>query len=262
MSLPELFAPTFRDRAHAVALEWACQEYTFGDLDARANRMAAALAARGLAQGDRLALQIPNRLEYIDLFLAATRLGVVVVPINVLYRERETGHILHDASPKALVSTSIESYVGRAFSPANIWPVDDLAAEAASRPAIVPDTALEAATPAAIIYTSGTTGTAKGAVITHGALAANARSIVDAWRITSRDRFLLALPLFHVHGLGNGVHSWLLSGCRTRLLERFDHRSAAATFLDFRPSLFFGVPTMYVRLLDVDEREARQIGTS
>jgi malonyl-CoA/methylmalonyl-CoA synthetase len=262
MSLPELFAPTFRDRAHAVALEWACQEYTFGDLDARANRMAAALAARGLAQGDRLALQIPNRLEYIDLFLAATRLGVVVVPINVLYRERETGHILHDASPKALVSTSTESYVGPAFSPANIWPVDDLAAEAASRPAIVPDTALEAATPAAIIYTSGTTGTAKGAVITHGALAANARSIVDAWRITSRDRFLLALPLFHVHGLGNGVHSWLLSGCRTRLLERFDHRSAAATFVDFRPTLFFGVPTMYVRMLEIDQPTAGAIGAA
>jgi acyl-CoA synthetase (AMP-forming)/AMP-acid ligase II len=54
-------------------------------------------------------LQIPNRLEYIDLFLAATRLGVVLVPINVLYREREAGHILRDASPKALVSDSIES---------------------------------------------------------------------------------------------------------------------------------------------------------
>ncbi len=68
--------------------------------------MAAALAARGLATGDRLALQIPNRLEYIDLFLAATRLGVVLVPINVLYREREIGHILRDAAPKALVSAS------------------------------------------------------------------------------------------------------------------------------------------------------------
>src|SRR6185295_17580748 len=122
MSLSELFAPTFRGRAHAVALEWACQEYTFVDLDARANRMAAALAARGLAKGDRLALQIPNRLEYIDLFLAATRLGVVLVPINVLYREREAGHILRDASPKALVSASNESYVGQDFSPASTWP--------------------------------------------------------------------------------------------------------------------------------------------
>jgi len=260
MSLPELFAPTFRDRAHAVALEWACQEYTFADLDARANRMAAALAARGLAKGDRLALQIPNRLEYIDVFLAATRLGVVLVPINVLYREREAGHILRDACPKALVSASNESYVGPDFSPASTWPVDELADDARSRSGTGPHAALDAATPAAIVYTSGTTGTAKGAVIAHGALAANARNLVDAWRITAADRFLLALPLFHVHGLGNGLHSWLLSGCRTRLLERFDHRSAAATFLDFRPTLFFGVPTMYVRMLEIDESAARAIG--
>jgi malonyl-CoA/methylmalonyl-CoA synthetase len=261
MSLSNLFAPTFRDRANAVALEWACQEYTFADLDARANRMAHALAERGLAKGDRLALEIPNRIEYIDLFLAATRLGVVLVPINVLYREREAGHILRDASPRALISVSSESSVGPGFSPANIWLVDELAADAASRPPIAHDLALDASTPAAIIYTSGTTGAAKGAVITHGALAANARNLVDAWRITSNDRFLLALPLFHVHGLGNGVHSWLLSGCRTRLLERFDHRSAAATCLDFKPSLFFGVPTMYVRLLEVEQATAREIGS-
>jgi malonyl-CoA/methylmalonyl-CoA synthetase len=264
MSLPELFAPTFRDRAHAVALDWACQEFTFADLDARANRMAAALTARGLAKGDRLALQIPNRLEYIDLFLAATRLGIVLVPINVLYREREAGHILRDASPKALIAAgeaAAETYVGPDFSRAMFWQVDDLAAEAASLPATPsPSVLIDSSTRAAIIYTSGTTGAAKGAVITHGALAANARNLVDAWRITAADRLLLALPLFHVHGLGNGVHSWLLSGCRTRLLERFDHRSAAATFLDFRPTLFFGVPTMYVRMLEIDESAARAIG--
>ena len=139
--------------------------------------------------------------------------------------------------------------------------MDELASDAASLPATpTPGVPLDPSTPAAIIYTSGTTGTAKGAVITHGALAANARNLVDAWRITAADRFLLGLPLFHVHGLGNGVHSWLLSGCRTRLLERFDHRSAAATFLDFKPTLFFGVPTMYVRMLEIDETPAREIG--
>jgi malonyl-CoA/methylmalonyl-CoA synthetase len=265
MSLPALFAPTFRDRANDVALEWACQEYTFADLDARANRMAAALAARGLTRGDRLALQIPNRLEYIDLFLAATRLGVVLVPINVLYREHEAGHIVGDSRPKAAVVADVEaqsaSFEGLRTNGA-IWQIDDLAADAALRLASAPQAALNDDTPAAIIYTSGTTGAAKGAVITQGALAANARTLVGAWRITARDRFLLALPLFHVHGLGNGVHSWLLSGCRTRLLERFDHRSAAATFLDFRPTLFFGVPTMYVRMLDVEPTAAREIGRS
>jgi malonyl-CoA/methylmalonyl-CoA synthetase len=261
MTLPDLFAPTFRERAGDTALEWACQEYTFGDLDARANRMAAALSARGLSSGDRLAIYLPNRIEYIDLFLACTRLGVIAVPVNVLYRERELRHILTDATPRALVLENPE-WDAAPMAPweGEVWPVDDLTHDALRRREAIPDAPLSHDTPAAIVYTSGTTGAAKGAVLTQGSLAANARTLVDAWRIAPRDRFLLALPLFHVHGLGNGLHCWLLSGCRTRLLERFDHQSAAATLLDFRPTLFFGVPTMYVRLLEVDAAKAREIG--
>ena len=75
MNLIDLFATTFRERRNEVALEWACQEYTFGDLDSRANRMASVLAAHAMSAGDRLAVFLPNRLEYVDLFLAATRLG-------------------------------------------------------------------------------------------------------------------------------------------------------------------------------------------
>jgi malonyl-CoA/methylmalonyl-CoA synthetase len=71
---------------------------------------------------------------------------------------------------------------------------------------------------------------------------------------------LLPLPLFHVHGLGNGLHCWLAGGFCMRLLERFNHQTAAAQFLDFQPTLFFGVPAMYVRLLDTPEPEAREIG--
>ena len=219
--------------------------------------MAHELNARGLGAGDRLAIYLPNRIEYIDLFLACTRLGVIVVPINVLYRDREMSHILGDATPKAVVVAD-EAAWGRADHQA--WGIDALA-QAASARAVTPiDAALDAATPAALVYTSGTTGPAKGAVITHGNLCANARMLVDAWRFTAADRLLLALPLFHVHGLGNGVHCWLLSGCRTRLLERFDHASAAATLRDFRPTVFFGVPTMYVRLLEVEPAAAREIG--
>jgi malonyl-CoA/methylmalonyl-CoA synthetase len=258
MNLTELFAPTFQARGNEAALEWACQEYTFGDLDRRANRMASALAARGVSAGDRLAIFLSNRIEYIDLFLAATRLGVIVVPINILYRERDAGHILRDSQPKALVvagAAPVESDVP-------VWQVDVLTAEARISDATALRLPLNGDTPAALIYTSGTTGAAKGAVITHGNLAANALTLVEAWRITAADRLLLALPLFHVHGLGNGVHCWLRSGCRTRLLERFDHASAATTLLDFRPTLFFGVPTMYVRLLDVEGASARGIGRS
>ncbi len=126
-----------------------------------------------------------------------------------------------------------------------------------TRPAV----ALEGGAPAGIIYTSGTTGTSKGAVLSHQNFAVNAINLLTCWQITAEDRFLLGLPLFHVHGLGNGVHCWLMSGCRMRLLKRFEYQKAEQIFLDFRPTLFFGVPTMYVRLLELSADSATQIGS-
>jgi len=207
--------------------------------------MAHALKARGLAGGDRLCVYLPNCLEFIDLYLACVKLGVIFVPINILYREREMSHILGDAEPK-LLATDAE--------------LPALIQEAAAQPDTLEALPLEGDAPAALVYTSGTTGTSKGAIITHNNLLANGVNLTACWQITDRDRFLLALPLFHVHALGNGLHCWLLSGCRMRLLERFEKETATETFLDFRPTLFFGVPTVYVRLLDTAPEAARQIG--
>src|SRR6185436_14169918 len=73
------------------------------------------------------------------------------------------------------------------------------------------------------------------------------------------DRYLAALPLFHVHGLANGLACWLAAGCRMRLVERFEAARAAELFTTFRPTLFFGVPTIYVRLLELPADTARGI---
>jgi len=97
-------------------------------------------------------------------------------------------------------------------------------------------------------------------MLTHNNFAVNGASLIQAWKITPADRLLLAPPLFHVHALGNGLHCWLLAACRMRLLERFDHTTAVSQFLDFKPTLFFGVPAMYVRLLDTPPDKAREIG--
>jgi malonyl-CoA/methylmalonyl-CoA synthetase len=250
LTLLELFDPSLIGRRDTVALEFQGATYTFGDLDARSNRVAQFLQARGLKAGDRLCVYLANCVEMIDLYLASVKLGVVFVPINILYRDREITHILSDAEPAAAIGL------------ASGISLSELSEGAASLPDRRPDAALTADTPAGIIYTSGTTGTSKGAVLTHNNFAANAQTLLDAWKISSADRLLLALPLFHVHGLGNGLHCWLASGCRMRLLERFDHQKIAAEFLDFVPTLFFGVPAMYVRLLDIPEDQARQIGAS
>ena len=99
MNLRQTFDLSLRSRHNDVGLEWSGADYTFGEIDARSNRLARALQARGVAQGDRLCVYLANRIEMIDLFLACVKLGVIFVPINILYREREISHILSDAEP-------------------------------------------------------------------------------------------------------------------------------------------------------------------
>ena len=236
-----MFDLSLAGRRDDVGLEWAGVAYTFGEIDARSNRMARALERRGIAQGDRVCVYLANRIEMIDLYLACIKLGAIFVPINILYREREISHIVSDAEPKLFVSEKELGELSEEEPGGNRRYADGDA-------------------PAALVYTSGTTGASKGAILTHNNFAANAINLLTCWQFTERDRLLLALPLFHVHALGNGLHCWLMSGCRMRLLERFEHQTAAAQFLDFRPTVFFGVPTAYVRLLETPRETAREIG--
>jgi malonyl-CoA/methylmalonyl-CoA synthetase len=241
VNLLQLFDRSLVGHRDEIGLEWVGTTFTFGEIERRSNRVANVLRDRGFRKGDRLCVYLSNRIELIDLFLACVKLGVIFVPINILYREREIAHIVSDAEPRALITES---------------DLPDVSGVSSERPR----EDLDGATPAAIVYTSGTTGASKGVVLTHNNFAANAVNLVEAWKISDRDRFLLALPLFHVHALGNGLHCWLASGCRMRLLERFDHRTATKEFLDFQPTLFFGVPTMYIRLLETPSDSARRIG--
>ena len=263
MQLRDLFNLSLTGRAGVTALEYdqpdgVAATLTFGELDARSNRVAHLLTARGLLRGDRLGFYLPNSVEFIDLFLACVKIGVIVVPMNVLYRERELSHIVNDAEPKAVVTN--QELAPQIPAGAAVWRIDEVTAAAREHSAELPRIPLDGDDPAALVYTSGTTGRAKGAVLTHNNFAANTANLLACWRITSEDRYLAALPLFHVHGLGNGVHTWLASGCRMRLLERFDSKRTPAVFAEFQPTLFFGVPTIYVRLLELPAEQARRIG--
>ena len=253
MNLLHLFDFSLVGRRNQPALEFVAsdgrrEDRTFGEIEDASNCFAHALSTRGLVAGDRLCICLPNGPEVIELFLACVKLGVIYVPVNILYREREVGHIVSDAQPKAVVTATELPELVRAA--------------AASDAQRMPAARLDGDSPAAIVYTSGTTGASKGAVLTHNNFAANAINLVTCWQISAADRLMLPLPLFHVHGLGNGLHSWLISGCRMRLLERFEYQKATESLLDFRPTLFFGVPTIYVRLLETPAGAAREIGSA
>src|SRR5204863_2509796 len=138
---------SLQGRRDSIGLEFQDREYTFGEIDARSNRTAQFLISSGLKPGDRLCVQLPNCVEMIDLYLACIKLGVIFVPINILYRDREVAHITNDAEPKLTIT--------EAGLPLTNDRDDRLITD------------LDGDTPAAIIYTSGTTGASKGAVLTH-----------------------------------------------------------------------------------------------
>jgi malonyl-CoA/methylmalonyl-CoA synthetase len=263
MQLADLFDLALDGQRDDIGLEYDTPAghpatLTFGEIGARSHRLARLFERRGLAAGDRLAIHLPNRLEFIDVLLACLRLGVIVVPVNVLYREREIAHIVGDAEPRAVVTTRAAFDL---FGTGVVaWDVEDLFNASGAESAEPVRRWLEGGAPAALVYTSGTTGRSKGAMLSHDNLLANTANLMACWRITREDRYLAVLPLFHVHGLANGLMTWLASGCRMRLAERFEADRAADLFAAFRPTLFFGVPTIYVRLLELPAGTAREIG--
>jgi malonyl-CoA/methylmalonyl-CoA synthetase len=263
MQLADLIDASIEEQRHDPGIEYdtpggSPATLTFGEIGARSHRLARLLERRGLTAGDRLAIYLPNRIEFVDVVLACLRLGVVFVPINVLYREREIAHIVSDAEPRAVVTAVPQP--GLFDAGVDLWDIEELSAASASEPADVVRVPIDGAAPAAIVYTSGTTGRSKGAVLSHDNLLANTANLVACWRITHADRYLAVLPLFHVHGLANGLMTWLASGARMRLVERFEASRAADLFAAFRPTLFYGVPTIYVRLLELPAETAREIG--
>jgi malonyl-CoA/methylmalonyl-CoA synthetase len=180
--------------------------------------------------------------------VAALRAGLVVVPANVAYSERELAHIVIDARPAAAI-------VDRAEQADWVRQASAGAVQVVGTDVDLPDTdpgPLDEAgpdDPALICYTSGTTGAPKGAVLRHRNLLAASESVRLAWRWAPDDRLVHALPVFHAHGLCVGVYGTLLAGASAVLLPGFDPAAVAEVAQAEHASLFFGVPTMYHRML-------------
>ncbi|HTU83170.1 MAG TPA: AMP-binding protein [Candidatus Acidoferrales bacterium] len=247
--LLDLFDAALIDRRDAPALDGV----SLLRVHAGASRVAARFADLGVRRGDRVAIYCENRHGFVYSFLGALRLGAIAVPVNVLYRSADLAHVLSDAEP-AIVVRSVAGArhlddaggAGTAVDAGEVeaWAADEsLGSEIRRRGARADDVA-------AIVYTSGTTGRSKGAMLTHANLAAAAAALMAAWRWRADDTLLLALPLFHVHGLVAGLCTSLAAGSHVLLRERFDARDVLATLRRGEVTAFFGVPTMYVRLLE------------
>jgi malonyl-CoA/methylmalonyl-CoA synthetase len=216
-------------------------------LDERSARAAGRLAALGVAPGDRVLLSAEASADLVVAHVACLRLGAVVVPTNTAYRDAELAHIVGDAAPRA----AIVDADSRAAALHRADPALRIVSPAVEAPDAAPPSLDAAAreTPALLGYTSGTTGRPKGAVLSHGNLLASCEALREAWRWTPGDRLVLCLPLFHMHGLGVGLHGTLHAGGSALLQRGFAPDDVFEAIRGHDATLFFGVPTMYHRLV-------------
>jgi malonyl-CoA/methylmalonyl-CoA synthetase len=260
-SIAEAFVRNAARTPEKLCLRFEGGEISYRTLRERAERFGAALVGWGLRPGERVALFLGNHPDLLAAYVGTHLAGGVVVPVNTQYRKGELTHIFGDAGVRLCLTDGerkpeldrardelpdlehvietgpeFEDFLDGGGTPRGEMPrADDLAV---------------------IAYTSGTTGRSKGAMLLQRNLLANARAVCEAWRWKEGDTLLLALPLFHTHGLMVGAHGTLLAGAGAELHRKFDAKEAYAALLSGRVTMFFGVPTMYTRLLR--EAEARE----
>jgi acyl-CoA synthetase (AMP-forming)/AMP-acid ligase II len=266
-AVERLFSALESERAKP-AIVFEGKSLTFGELDDLSRRYAQGLARAGVRRGDRIAVFAETRPEIVVALLGHYRLGALHVPMNDRYRGEEAAHVLKDSGAKALLlregspaEREASQLVWQGERPRRIL----LGAGGGAKP-ISPDLHFEdliASSPidtrgfvpadsdtAMLVYTSGTTGRSKGVALSFRALVANVLAQTELWQFSPRDCMALALPLFHVHGLCLGIHGALLHGMTTLLFERFEARRIIDVIGSDGATVFQGVPTMYVRLLE------------
>ncbi len=290
-NLARLLADAARDFPHAPALHFEGRTSSYAELAEQAWRLAGALARLGVTKGTRVGIILPNSPQVIVSFFATLRLGAVVVLNNPIYTEHELEHQLGDASVEVLICLDLlyervrplrerlgirEVIVtsmldelpalkrvlapytkrGREASatvsrdePVLHW--RDLLRRVDDKP---PEAEVDPSSDLALLqYTGGTTGLAKGVMLSHANLLANVEQ-VRAWfpdADPGHEVMMAVLPFFHVYGLT----VCLLLGVRLRaalvLLPRFDLSAVVSSIDHYRPTLFPGVPTMYVAINNV-----------
>jgi malonyl-CoA/methylmalonyl-CoA synthetase len=252
-TLPEVWSRRWRDEPdRPVLLEGeGSGAVLHGDALVHESALVAAhLTACGVERGDRVLWSCSTSLPSIVAIIGALRLGAIVVPVNPSATRRELRYVVDDVDPVVCVVERAESreWLGADVPQTVVRTPPELLRH--NSPA---DVQLDVSQPdddALIVYTSGTTGEPKGAVHTHRSLLAGAMSLHRAWGWHPEDRLLLALPLFHVHGLCAGLFGTLAAGSSAVVFERFVPAQVLDAIDEHGSTMFFGVPTMYHRLAE------------
>ncbi|HCN92376.1 MAG TPA: hypothetical protein DIT86_04090 [Hyphomonas sp.] len=237
---------------------------TYGQFQRRIRKLCAAVAARGVSKGSRVAVLAKNSVEYAEVF-GLVQLGLVIVPLNWRL-DRDTLHdLLADCAPEVLIVDREHHDVIQGFAaklnslklalcfdgPETGFGSYEAVLNEDNGPAMLPDVEID--DPASIIYTSGTTGQPKGAVISHRSAMANMRiSQANLLQLGDGDRVLAAMPFFHVGGLWYHFFASFGAGRETTVLPEFDPLAVLEALKRDRITVVHLVPTMVSALLGHD----------
>ena len=235
---------------------------TYAQLWGHAKQYAAVLRENGVKEGDKVALLLPNTPHFPLAYFGTLALGAVVVPVHALLKAEEIEYVLTDSGASVLVCAApllAEGTKGAELAGvpvlavmdggyASVTRIDTLALSATPVDAVVPR---EPSDTAVVLYTSGTTGKPKGAEISHLNVIMNVVvSAQHSFDIDSTDVVLGCLPLFHTFGQTCCMNTAFYVGASVVLLPRFDGNTALDLLVDEQCTIFMGVPTMYVGLIE------------
>lgn len=246
-TLLDLLRRFVAERPDAPALLFGDDRLTFAELDRRSSQLANGLASRGIRAGDRVAILARNQPLFYELLFAAMKVGAMMMPLNWRLSSAEIAAILVDGEPGLLLldpeincqAPDIGTLsLGAGFE---AW----IAAQAADDPSA--ETA--SSEPCLLLYTSGTTGRPKGVMITPANLSYVERTAREAWGFDAASVNLVAMPLFHIGGIGYGMMA-LSQGGITVLLRQPDPADVVTAMRDHGATHGFFVPTVLERILD------------
>ncbi len=245
------------------ALLFGETSFSFGELDREIDALTGGLARLGLTVGDRCVVMMPNSPGFIMAYYALARMGAVTVPVNPVYRRGELEHIFSDSGARGFIGHA-DFLDEPAPVIASLPEMSILAVEGGSAPDGFArldelfDRGREGATartdagdPCSIIYTSGTTGLPKGAVLTHGSLSGDVRSVAGLRTHQPGDVVIGVLPLFHIYGQIHVVNLSMMSGLTVMLFDRFDPDRVIEAIEREKSTVLYAVPTMINRLVEV-----------
>jgi long-chain acyl-CoA synthetase len=227
-----------------TALVGADRSRTWSQFDREVDGLAGAFRARGLADGDRVGILLPNGVDFAATYFGVLRAGLVALPLNTAYTEHELHHQVDDASASLVVTDDGH----RHLVDAGVLEVggEDWRQALAHEPAV--SSAAGSEDLAVLLYTSGTSGRPKGAMLSHRALLANLEQLsrIEPAVVAGADVVLLVLPLFHVYGLNAGLGMTVRAGATGVLAERFDPVETLELVRRHRVTNIIGAPPMYV----------------